>query len=332
MAIDLGTANIRIFLPEQGIVLDEPSLIVVEKGGRKRVIAAGDEVWPLLAPRPDSIETNRTLRHGAIIDTDITAQMLRHLIRKVREKHKVRPGPEIIISVPAAASKVQRGALRQAASEIGAGKLWLIEAPMAAAIGADMPVTDPIGSLVVDLGAGKSEVALLSARGLAHVGRIDVGGDAMDDAIFKRIRSRHNLEIDRMTAEAIKNQVGTATWSSDQENNHVHIMGIDAVNGVPKEISISHEQVREALSESVGSIREIVRLALEKLPPEHARQVIYQGIILTGGVAGLQKLDEALSDETGLPVSIADKPLTCVIRGMGRILEGRAPRTFLFPT
>ena len=321
MAIDLGTANTLVYVRGRGIVLNEPSVVAVETiNGIKRVKAVGDDAKLMMGKTPDNIEAIRPLRDGVIADIDIAEDMIKWFIRKVHGKSRFR-WPEIVICVPSGSTKVERRAIRDAASNAGASQVWLIEEPMAAAIGADMPVTEPIGSMVVDIGGGTTEVAVLSLRGLAYTTSVRVGGDKMDEAIVSYIRRNHNLLIGDATAERIKQEAGIAKPPPDGVGRLLHIKGRDLVNGVPKEIQINQAQIAEALSEPVAAIVEGVRQALENTAPELAADIVDQGIVLTGGGALLQGLDEVLRDETGLPVTVADDPLTCVALGTGRALE-----------
>ena len=323
MAIDLGTANTVVYARGKGIVLNEPSVVAVETlNGIKRVKAVGDDAKLMMGKTPDSIEAIRPLRDGVIADIDIAEQMIKHFIHKVHGHRRFPSWPEIVICVPSGSTSVERRAIRDAASNAGARQVWLIEEPMAAAIGADMPVTEPIGSMVVDIGGGTTEVAVLSLRGLAYTTSVRVGGDKMDEAISSYVRRNHNLLIGEATAERIKKQVGVAKApAGGADGEIVHIKGRDLVNGVPKEITINQRQIAEALSEPVGTIVEGVRIALENTAPELAADIVDQGIVLTGGGALLKGLDEVLRDETGLPVTVADDPLTCVAIGTGRAME-----------
>ncbi len=323
MAIDLGTANTVVYVRGRGIVLNEPSVVAVETiNGVKRVKAVGEDAKLMMGKTPGSIEAIRPLRDGVIADIDVAEQMIKHFIHKVHGG-KARPWrfPEIVICVPSGSTKVERRAIRDAASNAGASQVWLIEEPMAAAIGADMPVTEPIGSMVVDIGGGTTEVAVLSLRGLAYTTSVRVGGDKMDEAIVSYVRRNHNLLIGEATAERIKQSVGIARPPHDGIGVIIHVKGRDLVNGVPKEIQINQGQIAEALSEPVATIVEGVRVALENTAPELAADIVDQGIVLTGGGALLEGLDEVLRDETGLPVSVAEDPLTCVALGTGRALE-----------
>ena len=322
MAIDLGTANTVVYLRGRGIVLNEPSVVAVETiNGVKRVKAVGDDAKLMMGKTPDSIQAIRPLRDGVIADIDVAEQMIKHFIHKVHGQRRFMRWPQIVICVPSGSTSVERRAIRDAGSNAGASQVWLIEEPMAAAIGAGMPVTEPIGSMVVDIGGGTTEVAVLSLRGLAYTTSVRVGGDKMDEAIVSYVRRNHNLLIGEATAERIKQEVGVAKAPLDGIGLTIHIKGRDLVNGVPKEITINQGQIAEALSEPVGTIVEGVRIALENTAPELAADIVDQGIVLTGGGALLKGIDEVLRDETGLPVTIADDPLTCVAMGTGRALE-----------
>ncbi len=322
MAIDLGTANTVVYLRGRGVVLNEPSVVAVETiNGVRRVKAVGDDAKLMMGKTPGSIEAIRPLRDGVIADIDVAEQMIKHFIQKVHGTRRFMRWPQIVICVPSGSTSVERRAIRDAASNAGASQVWLIEEPMAAAIGADMPVTEPIGSMVVDIGGGTTEVAVLSLRGLAYSTSVRVGGDKMDEAIVSYVRRNHNLLIGEATAERIKQEVGVAKPPADGIGLTIHIKGRDLVNGVPKEIQINQGQIAEALSEPVGTIVEGVRIALENTAPELAADIVDQGIVLTGGGALLKGIDEVLRDETGLPVTIAEDPLTCVALGTGRALE-----------
>ena len=322
MAIDLGTANTVVYVRGRGIVLNEPSVVAVETiNGIKRVKAVGDDAKLMMGKTPGNIEAIRPLRDGVIADIDVAEQMIKHFILKVHGPRKFARWPEIVICVPSGSTKVERRAIRDAASNAGASQVFLIEEPMAAAIGADMPVTEPIGSMVVDIGGGTTEVAVLSLRGLAYTTSVRVGGDKMDESIVSYVRRNHNLLIGEATAARIKQEVGIARPPADGIGVTIQIKGRDLVNGVPKEIQINQGQIAEALSEPVATIVEGVRVALENTAPELAADIVDQGIVLTGGGALLEGLDEVLRDETGLPVTVAEDPLTCVALGTGRALE-----------
>ena len=318
MAIDLGTANTIVYLRGRGIVLNEPSVVAIETiNGVKRVKAVGDDAKLMMGKTPGSIEAIRPLRDGVIADIEVAEQMIKHFIHKVHGQRRFPSWPEIVICVPSGSTSVEKRAIRDAASNAGASQVHLILEPMAAAIGADMPVTEPVGSMVVDIGGGTTEVAVLSLRGLAYTTSVRVGGDKMDEAIVSYVRRNHNLLIGEATAERIKQEVGVAKPPADGVGKTIHIKGRDLVN----EIAINQGQIAEALAEPVGTIVEGVRIALENTAPELAADIVDQGIVLTGGGALLEGIDEVLRDETGLPVTVADDPLTCVALGTGRALE-----------
>ncbi len=323
MAVDLGTANTLVYVRGKGIVLNEPSVVAMETtGGISRVKAVGDDAKLMMGKTPDSIVAIRPLRDGVIADIDVAEQMIKHFIVKVNGgKTNSFSRPEIVICVPSGSTSVERRAIRDAALNAGASQVWLIEEPMAAAIGANMPVTEPIGSMVVDIGGGTTEVAVLSLRGLAYTTSVRAGGDKMDEALVSYVRRHHNLLIGESTAERIKKEYGVARPPADGVGKTVFIKGRDLVNGVPKEISITQAQIAEALAEPIGMIIEGVRIALENTAPELAADIVDQGIVLTGGGALIGGLDELMRDATGLPVTVAEDPLICVAIGTGRALE-----------
>ncbi|WP_338465787.1 rod shape-determining protein [Novosphingobium sp. ZN18A2] len=322
IAIDLGTANTLVYVQDRGIVLNEPSVVAIETlNGIKKVKAVGDDAKMMMGKTPDSIEAIRPLRDGVIAEIDVAEEMIKHFIKKVTGKSSMFRYPEIVICVPSGSTSVERRAIRDAASNAGASQVYLILEPMAAAIGADMPVTEPVGSMVVDIGGGTTEVAVLSLRGLAYTTSVRVGGDKMDEAIVSYVRRHHNLLIGDATAERIKKDYGIATVPADGVGETIHIKGRDLVNGVPKEITITQANIAEALSEPIGAIIEGVRIALENTAPELAADIVDQGIVLTGGGALIRGLDEHLRAETGLPVSVAEDPLSCVALGTGRAME-----------
>src|SRR3569623_956359 len=322
MAIDLGTANTVVYVRGRGVVLNEPSVVAIETlNGDKRVKAVGDDAKMMMGKTPDQIKAIRPLRDGVIADIDVAEQMIKHFIQKVHGKRRFPRWPEIVICVPSGSTEVERRAIRDAASNAGASQVWLIEEPMAAAIGAVMPATEPVGSMVVDIGGGTTEVAVLSLRGLAYTTSVRTGGDKMDEAIVSYVRRHHYLLIGDATAERIKMDYGIATVPEDGVGEQITIKGRDLVNGVPKEISINQANIAEALSEPIGAIVEGVRIALENTAPELAADIVDQGIVLTGGGALIRGLDDYLREETGLPVSIAEDPLSCVALGTGRAME-----------
>jgi len=321
MAIDLGTANTLVYVKSRGIVLDEPSVVaIVNDRGEKKVLAIGDEAKQMVGRTPGNIEAIRPLREGVIADFEIAEEMIKHFIRKVHNRRSF-ASPQVIICVPSGSTAVERRAIQESAESAGARRVFLIEEPMAAAIGAGLPVTEPTGSMVVDIGGGTTEVAVLSLGGIVYSRSVRVGGDKMDEAIIGHIRRNHNLLIGEGSAERIKKQCGLACPPEDGDGELIAIKGRDLMNGVPKELIISQRQIAESLAEPVGAIIEAVKVALEQTPPELAADIVDKGIVLTGGGALLGNLDVVLRNATGLPVSIADEPLSCVVLGTGRCLE-----------
>ncbi len=321
LAIDLGTANTLIYVKGRGIVLDEPSVVAIANSrDRKQVLAVGDEAKQMVGRTPGNIEAIRPLRDGVIADFDIAEEMIKHFIRRVHPRRAF-ANPRVIICVPSGSTAVERRAIQESAEAAGARRVFLIEEPMAAAIGAGLPVTEPTGSMVVDIGGGTTEVAILSLGGIVYARSIRVGGNKMDEAIINYIRRNHNLLIGEATAERIKKTIGSACLPEDGVGAVMEIKGRDLMNGVPKEITISQRQIAEALAEPVNAIIEAVKIALEHTAPELSADIVDKGIVLTGGGALLQNLDHVLRHATGLPVSLAEEPLTCVALGTGRCLE-----------
>ena len=322
MAIDLGTVNTVVYVREKGIVLNEPSVVALEtSNGIQRVKAVGRDAKLMMGKTPASIQTIRPLRDGVIADIDVAEQMIKHFIHKAHGGRSRLPRfPEIVICVPSGSTSVERRAIRDAATNAGASKVWLIEEPMAAAIGAGLPVIEPVGAMVVDIGGGTTEVAVLSLRGLAYSTSVRVGGDKMDEAIAASVRRKHNLVIGEATAERIKHQLGTALLP-EGEPITIRVRGRHLSAGMPQEITISQAEVADAIHESVSQIIGAVRSALENTAPELAADIIDRGIVLTGGGALLQRIDEALGRATGLIVNVADDPLNCVALGAGKALE-----------
>lgn len=324
MAIDLGTANTVVYVKGHGIVLAEPSVVTMERiQGVRRVRAVGDDAKLMMGKTPDNVETLRPLRHGVIADLDTAEEMIKHFMAKAKANAGVqsRGSPEVVLCVPSGSTVVERRAIRDAASNAGARKIWLVDEPMAAAIGADLPVTHPVGSMVVDIGGGSTEVGVLSVGGLSVTLSLRVGGDQMDDAITSYVRRAHNLVIGEATAERIKFEIGAATLPEGAQAATAKIRGRDVARGVPSEKPIDQEEIVEALRETVGQIVGAVRNALEMTPPEIAADIIESGIVMTGGGSLLEGIDIVLSEATGLPVTIAEDPLFCVARGAGRTLE-----------
>ena len=321
MAIDLGTANTLVYVKSRGIVLDEPSVVaIVNDRGKKKVLAIGEEAKQMLGRTPGNIEAIRPLREGVIADFEIAEEMIKHFIRKVHNRRSF-ASPQVIICVPSGSTAVERRAIQESAESAGARRVFLIEEPMAAAIGAGLPVTEPTGSMVVDIGGGTTEVAVLSLGGIVYSRSVRVGGDKMDEAIIGHIRRNHNLLVGESSAERIKKQCGLACPPEDGDGEVMEIKGRDLMNGVPKVLVISQRQIAESLAEPVGAIIEAVKVALEQTPPELAADIVDKGIVLTGGGALLGNLDVVIRNATGLPVSIADEPLSCVVLGTGRCLE-----------
>jgi len=321
MAIDLGTANTLVYVKGQGIVLNEPSVVAIaEVKGKKNVLAVGDEARMMLGRTPANIRAIRPLRDGVIADFDVAEEMIKHFIRKVHNRRSF-ASPQVIVCVPSGSTGVERRAIQESAEAAGARRVFLVEEPMAAAIGAGLPVTEPTGSMVVDVGGGTTEVAVLCLGGIVYSRSVRVGGDRMDEAIIAYIRRHHNLLVGEATAERIKKDIGTACPPESGDGGKAEVRGRDLMNGVPKKLTINQRQIAEALSEPVGSIIEAVKVALEHTAPELAADIVDKGIVLTGGGALLGNLDYILRHATGLPVSIAEDPLSCVVQGTGRCLE-----------
>ena len=321
MAIDLGTANTLVYVKGRGIVLNEPSVVaMVSKNGKKQVLAVGNDAKMMLGRTPGGIEAIRPMRDGVIADFEVAEEMIKHFIRKVHNRRSF-ANPVIIVCVPSGSTAVERRAMQESALSAGARRVFLIEEPMAAAIGAGLPVNEPTGSMVVDIGGGTTEVAVLSLGGIVYSRSVRVGGDKMDEAIIAYIRRHQNLLIGESTAERIKKEIGSAAPPLEGTGASIEIKGRDLLNGVPKEITVTQRQIAEALTEPVSAIIEAVKVALEATPPELAADIVDKGIVLTGGGSLLANLDQVLRDETGLPVSIADDALSCVALGTGRTLE-----------
>jgi rod shape-determining protein MreB len=321
MAIDLGTANTLVYVKGRGIVLNEPSVVaIVDTKGKKQVLAVGDEAKMMLGRTPGNIQAIRPLRDGVIADFEVAEEMIKHFIHKVHNRRRF-ASPQVIVCVPSGSTAVERRAIQESAESAGARRVFLIEEPMAAAIGAGLPVTEPTGSMVVDVGGGTTEVAVLSLGGIVYSRSVRVGGDKMDEAIIAYIRRNHNLLVGESSAERIKKEIGSACQPEDGEGATMEIKGRDLMNGVPKELLISERQIAESLAEPVGAIVEAVKVALEHTAPELAADIVDKGIVLTGGGALLGNLDFVLRASTGLPVSIGDDPLSCVALGTGRCLE-----------
>jgi rod shape-determining protein MreB and related proteins len=321
MAIDLGTANTLVYVKGRGIVLNEPSVVAIaDVKGKKQVLAVGEEAKQMLGRTPGNISAIRPLRDGVIADFEVAEEMIKYFIRKVHNRRSF-ASPLVIVCVPSGSTAVERRAIQESAESAGARRVFLIEEPMAAAIGAGLPVTEPTGSMVVDIGGGTTEVAVLSLGGIVYSKSVRVGGDKMDEAIIAYIRRNHNLLVGDGSAARIKEEIGTACVPEDGEGRFMEIKGRDLMNGVPRELLISERQIAEGLAEPVSAIIESVKVALEHTEPELAADIVDKGIVLTGGGALLGNMDFVLRHATGLPVSIADDPLSCVVLGTGRALE-----------
>ncbi len=321
MAIDLGTANTLVYVKGRGIVLAEPSVVALaDVRGRKQVLAVGEEAKQMLGRTPGNIHAIRPLRDGVIADFEVAEEMIKHFIRKVHHRRGF-ASPTIIVCVPSGSTAVERRAIQESAESAGARRVKLIEEPMAAAIGAGLPVTEPSGSMVVDVGGGTTEVAVISLGGIVFARSVRVGGDKMDEAIISYIRRTHNLLIGESSAERIKLDIGAACRPDEGEGPLREVRGRDLMNGVPREVLVSQWQIAESMADPVGQIIDAVKTALENTPPELAADIVDRGIVLTGGGALLYRLDQVLRDATGLPVVVAEDPLQCVALGTGRALE-----------
>jgi rod shape-determining protein MreB len=321
LAIDLGTANTLVYMKGKGIVVSEPSVVAVKTGiaGQRKVLAVGTAAKEMLGRTPGSIVAIRPMKDGVIADFDHTEAMLRYFIQKVHNrKNLIRP--RIVICVPSGITQVEKRAVRESAESAGAREVYLIEEPMAAAIGAGLPITEATGNMIVDIGGGTTEVAVISLAGVVYAESVRVGGDKLDEAIVQYIKRKYNLLIGERTAEAVKIGIGNV-YAGDDENTKMEIKGRDLVSGIPKTLEVGSDEIREAMSEPVNTIVEAVRIALERTPPELAADIVDKGIVLAGGGAYLKNLDLLLHKETGLPVTIAEDPLSCVAYGAGKVLD-----------
>lgn len=322
ISIDLGTANTLIYVQERGIVLAEPSVVAIRKdhnSGQTQVVAIGLEAKRMLGRTPGNILATRPLKDGVIADFHVTEKMLQHFINKVHESKWFRPSPRVLVSVPCGSTQVERRAIRESALSAGAREVFLIEEPMAAAIGAGLPVEEARGSMVVDVGGGTTEVAIISLNGVVYAASVRIGGDRFDEAIINYVRRNYGCLIGEATAERIKQTIGTAFPSSDVKE--MEVRGRNLAEGVPRSFTLNSNEILEAMQEPLSGIVGAVRAALEKAPPELASDIAERGMVLTGGGALMRDLDRLLMEETGLPVAVADDPLTCVARGGGRALE-----------
>src|SRR3990167_7924573 len=322
LSIDLGTANTLIYVKGQGIVLNEPSVVAIRsdiQGGPKRIAAVGMEAKRMLGRTPGNITAIRPMKDGVIADFFITEKMLQHFIHKVHETRFLRPSPRVLVCVPCGSTQVERRAIRESALGAGAREVYLIEEPMAAAIGAGLPVEKAGGSMVVDIGGGTTEVAIISLNGIVYSASVRIGGDRFDEAIVHYVRRNYGTLIGETTAERVKQEIGSAFPSSDVRE--MEVRGRNLAEGVPRSFTLTSNEILEALQDPLAGIVGAVRAALEQTPPELASDIAERGMVLTGGGALLRDLDRLLMEETGLPVVIADDPLTCVARGGGLALE-----------
>ncbi|WIM04946.1 MAG: rod shape-determining protein [Candidatus Nitricoxidivorans perseverans] len=323
LAIDLGTANTLIYVRGQGIVLNEPSVVAIRTEGgpnaKKTIQAVGQKAKEMIGRTPGSITAIRPMKDGVIADFTVTEQMLKQFIKMVHESRLFSPSPRIIICVPCGSTQVERRAIRESALGAGASQVYLIEEPMAAAIGAELPVSDATGSMVVDIGGGTTEVGVISLGGMVYSGSVRVGGDKFDEAIINYIRRNYGMLIGETTAELIKKEIGSAFPGS--EVREMEVKGRNLAEGIPRSFTISSNEILEALTDPLNQIVGAVKMALEQTPPELGADIAEKGMVLTGGGALLRDLDRLLTEETGLPVIIADDPLTCVVRGSGLALE-----------
>ena len=323
LAIDLGTANTLIYMRGKGIVLNEPSVVAIRQeegpGGKKIIEAVGSKAKQMLGKVPGNIEAVRPMKDGVIADFTVTEQMLKQFIKMVHQKKLFSPSPRVIICVPCGSTQVERRAIRESALSAGASKVYLIEEPMAACIGAGMPVGEPSGSMVVDIGGGTSEIGVVSLGGLVYSASVRVGGDKFDEAIVNYIRRNYGMSIGEQTAEMVKKQIGSAFPGS--EVHEMEVRGRNLSEGIPRTFGVSSNEILEALTDPINQIVVSIKNALENTPPELAADIAERGVVITGGGALLRDLDRLLMEETGLPVYLADDPLTCVVRGCGEAID-----------
>ncbi|HEY3554746.1 MAG TPA: rod shape-determining protein [Casimicrobiaceae bacterium] len=334
LAIDLGTANTLIYVRGKGIVLDEPSVVAIRQeggpNGKKVIQEVGLAAKQMLGRTPGNITAIRPMKDGVIADFTVTEQMLKQFIKKVLDSRLFSPSPRIIICVPCGSTQVERRAIRESALGAGASKVFLIEEPMAAAIGADLPVGDATGSMVVDIGGGTTEVGVISLGGMVYAGSVRVGGDKFDEAVVNYIRRNYGMLIGETTAEIIKKTIGSAFPGS--EVKEMEVKGRNLAEGIPRSFTISSNEILEALTDPLNSIVSAVKSALERTPPELGADIAERGMVLTGGGALLRDIDRLLMEETGLPVVVAEDPLTCVVRGCGKALENMEKLATIFTT
>ncbi len=321
LAIDLGTANTLVFMRGKGVIVNEPSVVaVINSRGNRKVLAVGQEAKDMLGKTPGNIEAIRPMRDGVIADFDITEAMLRYFIQKAH-KRKSFIKPRIIICIPTGITPVEKRAVKEAAESAGAREVYLIEEPMAAGIGAGLPITEPVGSMVVDIGGGTTEVAVISLSGIVRAKSIRVAGDKMDIAIMQYIKRKYNLAIGERTAERIKIEIGSAYIEEGEGEQTTEVKGRDLIEGKPVTVQITAAEIRESLKEPISQIIEGIKNTLELTPPELAGDIVDNGIVLTGGGALLRNFDKLIQKETGVPVIVAEDPLSCVVMGAGKSLE-----------
>ena len=319
LSVDLGTANTLIYACDKGIVLNEPSVVAIrEKGNQRTVVAVGREAKSMLGRTPGNIAAIRPLKDGVIADFHVTEKMLQYFIHKVHQNNFIKPSPRVLVCVPCKATQVERRAIKESALGAGAREVYLIEEPLAAAIGAGLPIEKANGSMVLDIGGGTTEVAIIALGGAVYAESVRIGGDKFDESIINYVRRKYGSLIGEVTAERIKEQIGTA-YPMD-EIKEIDIRGRNLAEGIPRSFTITSSEIFEALQEPLSSIVEAVRKALEKAPPELASDIAEAGMVLTGGGSLLHGIDRLLSEETGLPVVVAEDPLTCVVRGGGKAI------------
>jgi rod shape-determining protein MreB and related proteins len=319
IAVDLGTANTLVYVKGEGIVLNEPSVVAVEKRTRK-ILGIGLEAKRMLGRTPETIEAVRPLKDGVIADVDVTEMMLRHFLKQVTSKRIFRLKPRVVVGVPSGITELERRAVRSSALAAGAKSVYMVAEPTAAAIGVGLPIETPTGNMVIDIGGGTTEIAVIALSGIVSNTSIRVGGDELDAAIVTFLRKSFNLLIGEPTAEAVKIQIGSA-WGDESDERTMDVKGRDLVSGIPKTVTVHSREVRECIQEPIQAIVEAVRRALEITPPELASDIVDRGIVMTGGGAMIRGLDRLLTEETNLPIHVDDEPLTCVVRGAGIILD-----------
>ena len=330
MAIDLGTANTLVYVKGEGVILNEPSVVAtIENDGNTQVLAVGNEAKQMLGRTPGKIKAIRPMKDGVIADFDVAEQMIKSFIKKVHRGRSL-SNPQIVICVPSGATNVERRAIRESADAAGARRVYLIEEPVAAAIGAGLPVAEPTGSMVVDIGGGTTEVAVLSLGGVVNSTSVKAAGDRFDESIMEYMRTTHKLAIGETTAERMKKDIGSACPPDDGDGKSMSVKGRDLITGLPKEISISQRQIAEALAEPVAQIIDTIKRALEQTPAELSADIVERGIMLTGGGSLLHNLDRVLRRSTSLPISIAEDPLLCVVMGTGQALEEKSKLSDVF--